>query len=384
MISRRIAPRLAESLDQFPVVALLGPRQVGKSTLAREIAGRRDAVFLDLERVADLAKLRDAEIYLKSVADRLVVIDEIQRAPELFPQLRVLVDADRRAGRFLLLGSASPELRRQSAESLAGRIEYHELTPFTLDEVGTTAENQQRLWLRGGYPDSYLATSDRASMRWREAYVRTFLERDMPLLAPRMSGALLRRFWTMQAHLHGQIWNGSAVARSLGTSSPTARHYLDLLAETFMARVLPPFHANLGKRLTKSPKTYLRDSGLLHNLLGIASFDDLLAHPALGASWEGFVLEHLIAHAPEGSQPYFFRTAAGAEVDLLLEQSNQLRPWEVKFGMAPQLTRGYHETLRSLALPGGVVVYSGQERYTLGQDAIAVGLPDALDLAAAR
>lgn len=378
MIPRRIAPRLGESLDQFPVVALLGSRQVGKSTLARVIAQERSAVFLDLERPADVAKLRDAEIFLNSVSDKLVIVDEVQRLPELFPQLRVQVDADRRPGRFLLLGSASPDLRRQSAESLAGRIEYHELTPFTLDEVGATPENQQRLWLRGGYPGSYLASSDLASARWREAYIRTFLERDIPQLGMRLPAEHLRRFWTMLAHLHGQLWNSSQLARNLGISPPTARHYLDVLSDTFMVRILQPRHANLGKRLVKSPKVYLRDSGLLHSLLGISRLEDLLAHPAVGFSWEGFVIEHLMAHTTENSRASFYRTSTGAELDLLLEHGTQLDAWEVKFGLAPRVTRGYHEALRDLNLPSGKVVYSGTDGYAMASDARATGLAEAI------
>lgn len=374
MIQRRITSRLIASLGQFPVTALLGSRQVGKTTLARQIASERNAVFLDLERPADLAKLREAEIFLGASANKLVIIDEVQRLPSLFPQLRVLVDNDRRPGRFLLLGSPSPDLRRQSAEFLAGRIEYHELTPFTLDEVGVTPENQQRLWLRGGYPGSFLAASDTASMRWREAYIRTFLELDIPQLGIRMPSEYLRRCWTMLAHLQGQLWNGSQLSRSLGISHPTARHYLDVLSDTFMVRILLAHHANLGKRLIKSPKTYLRDSGLLHALLGIARIEDLLAHPAVGASWEGFVIEHLIAHATEGTRAVFYRTSAGAEIDLLLERGKRLDAWEVKFGLAPRLTRGYHEALRDLGLESGKVVYSGDEQYPLGANAVATGL----------
>lgn len=378
MIPRRITPRLRESLDQFPVVALLGPRQVGKSTLARMIAQERRAVFVDLERPADAAKLRDAEIFLNSVADKLVIIDQVQRSPELFPQLRVQVDANRRHGRFLLLGSASPDLRRQSAESLAGRIEYHELTPFTLDEVGATPENQQRLWLRGGYPGSYLAASDLASSRWREAYIRTFLERDIPQLGMRLPAEHLRRFWTMLAHLHGQLWNGSQLARNLGISPPTARHYLDVLSDTFMVRILPPHHVNPGKRLVKSPKVYLRDSGLLHSLLGITRLEDILSHPTVGASWEGFVIEHLCAHATEGSRASFYRTSTGAELDLLLERGAQLDAWEVNFGLVPRVTRGYHEALRNLGISSGKVVYSGTDGYAMTGDARAIGLADAI------
>lgn len=378
MIPRRITPRLLESLKQFPIAALLGSRQVGKSTLARQIGQGCNAVFLDLERPADAAKLRDAELFLNSVADRLVIIDEVQRAPELFPQLRALVDSDRRPGRFLLLGSASPDLRRQGAESLAGRIEYHELAPFSLDEVGATHENQQRLWLRGGYPGSFLASSDLASTRWREAYIRTFLERDIPQLGMRLPAEQMRRFWTMLAHLHGQLLNSSQLARNLSVTPPTVRHYLDVLSDTFMVRILPPHHVNLGKRLVKSPKVYLRDSGLMHTLLGISRHEDLLSHPAVGFSWEGFVMEHLIAHSTEHSRASFYRTSTGAEIDLLLEHGTQIEAWEVKFGLAPRITRGYHDALRDLKLSTGKVVYSGTEKFALASDAHATGLSAAI------
>lgn len=361
----------------FPAVALLGPRQVGKSTLARAIVRTND-VFLDLERPADLARLRDAETYLATVADRLVVIDEIQRAPELFPILRVLIDQDRRPGRFMLLGSASPALRRQAAESLAGRIEYHELAPLTLDEVGATQENLQRLLLRGGFPESFLAPSDKVSLRWRQAFIRTFLEQDIPQLGIRVPAAQLRRFWSMLAHLHGQIWNASQVAASLGATPPTMRHWLDILSDTFMLRVLPPYHVNLGKRLVKSPKVYLRDCGLLHALLGIDSLDALLAHPVVGAAWEGLVIEHLIAGAGPEEQPFFYRTAAGAEIDLLLVSARGERAFEAKFGLAPTLGKGYHHALSDLSIARGQVVYTGNERYQIADDALVTGLAEAL------
>lgn len=376
MIHRKLSPQIRESLAIFPAVALLGPRQVGKSTLARSIVGPTD-IYLDLERPADQARLRDAEAYLTSVEDRLVVIDEIQRNPELFPILRVLIDGRRRPGRFLLLGSASPSLRRQAAESLAGRIEYLELAPFSLDEVGATSENLQRLLLRGGYPESYLAPSDKASLRWRQAFIRTFLEQDIPQLGIRVPAAQLRRFWQMLAHLHGQLWNASQVAASLGTSPPTMRHWLDILTDTFMLRVLPPYHANLGKRLVKSPKIYLRDCGLLHALLGIDSLDNLFGHPVVGAAWEGLVIEHLIGQSSADEQAFFYRTAAGAEMDLVLT-GKQRRAFEVKFGLAPKLGKGYHQALIDLDIAVGRIVYTGNERYQLSQDAIATSLADAL------
>lgn len=377
MIERHITPRLQESLAQFPAVALLGPRQVGKTTLAKGIAGE-DTVFLDLERPADLARLQDAETYLGTVADRLVIIDEIQRMPGLFPILRALIDRDRRPGRFLLLGSASPALRRQSSESLAGRIEYLELAPLTLDEVGATPENQQKLLLRGGFPDSFLAPSDKASLRWRNAFIRTFLEQDLPQLGISIPAGQLRRFWQMLAHLHGQIWNASQIASSLDLSPPTMRRYLDILADTFMVRVLSPYHANLGKRLIKSPKVYLRDCGLLHALLGIETLDALLAHPVVGASWEGMVLEHLINHANDNATPHFYRTVAGAELDLILETPTGLHAYEAKLSVSPALSKGYHIALEDLKIPTGQVVYSGTESYQMTPDARIVSLADAV------
>lgn len=377
MIERQILPRLRQSLAQFPAVALLGPRQVGKTTLARSLAGD-GAVFLDLERPADLARLRDAETYLESVSGRFVIVDEVQRMPELFPVLRVLIDRNKRPGRFLLLGSASPALRRQAAESLAGRIEYLELAPFTLDEVGATTENQQKLLLRGGFPESFLAPSDKASLRWRNAFIRTFLEQDLPQLGFNIPATQIRRFWQMLAHLHGQVWNASQIAASLGLTPPTMRRYLDILSDTFMVRILQPLHANLGKRLIKSPRVYLRDSGLLHALLGIETLDALLAHPIAGAAWEGTVIEHVITHASDNAHPHFYRTVAGAELDLVLETPAGLRAFEAKFGLNPKLSRGYHQALADLGIACGTVVYSGDESYRMAPDANVASLPEAL------
>jgi len=375
MIERAITGRLKESLAQFPATALLGPRQVGKTTLARSLA-QGDAVFLDLERPADLARLRDAETYLQTVAGRRIVIDEVQRLPEIFPVLRVLIDRDRRPGRFLLLGSASPALRRQAAESLAGRIEYLELAPFTLNEVGVSAENQQKLLLRGGFPESYLAPSDKASLRWRNAFIRSFAEQDLPQMGVAIPAGQIMRFWQMLSHLHGQLWNASQIAASLGMTPPTIRRYLDILCDTFMVRALPPYHVNLGKRLVKSPKVYLRDSGLLHALLGIETLDALQGHPVIGASWEGMVIEHLIAHFPE-ARPHFYRTAVGAELDLVLETISGRVAYEVKYGLAPKLSRGYHQALLDLGIGDGTVIYSGNESYRMLPDANVSSLDEA-------
>ena len=374
MLPRRLEAELRLKLATFPVVALLGPRQVGKTTLARQVVRERpDSLYLDLERPSDLAKLADPELFLGGQAHRLVALDEVQKRPDLFPVLRSLVDDDRRPGRFLVLGSAAPELLRQSAESLAGRIAFLELGPFSLDEVGATPEAMQRLWLRGGFPDSYLAASDEASFNWRLAFVQTFLERDLPQLGLRLPAPTLRRFWQMLAHHHGQLWNGAQLAGALGVSAPTVRHHLDLLEATFVARSLQPLHANLKKRLVKSPKVYVRDSGLLHALLGLGTRDDLLGHPVAGASWEGFALEQVLALHP-GQDATFYRTAAGAELDLVLGPDGRRRAFEFKLSLAPTVTRGFWEAIKDLGVAQAQVVFPGEGRYPLAQGVDAVGL----------
>lgn len=363
MITRHLQPEVEASLKRFPVVALIGSRQTGKTTLAKTLAKTRgDALYLDLERPADLAKLEDAEFFLQRYRDRLVILDEIQRRPDLFPLLRALVDTRRRNGRFLLLGSASPALLRQSSESLAGRIVYYELPPFQVDEAAHTTTAVDRLWLRGGYPRSFLARSNAESLQWREAFIATYLERDLPQLGVRVPAQQMRRFWQMLAHLHGQVWNASEVARSMGVTAPTANHYLAILEDTFLARRLQPYHANLKKRLVKSPKIYFRDSGVLHALLGIVAFDQLLGHPALGASWEGFAIEQLINLTPSTWRTYFFRTAAGAEVDMLaVPPGKSPIPVEVKASRAPVLSKGFREAFSDLGCTYGFVVYAGDD-----------------------
>jgi uncharacterized protein len=315
-----------------------------------------------------------------------VILDEVQLRPQLFPVLRSLVDAQRRPGRFLVLGSAAPELIQQSSETLAGRIEFLELAPLSLAEVvghhgmqataGPTPTNiAPTLWSRGGFPDSYLARSDAASMRWREAFVRSYLERDIPQLGIRVSSATLRRFWLMLAHHHGQLWNASTIAGSLGITAPSVRHYLDILESTFMLRVLQPYSANLGKRLVKSPKVYLRDSGVLHALLNLPSHNALLGHPVLGASWEGWVIEQILAQAPIGSRANFFRTASGNELDLLLElPGGHLRAIEIKHSAAPKLGRGFNEALDALKLEHGYVVAQVNAPYAMTSRAKALPL----------
>lgn len=364
MISRSLKPQLERSLGRHPVVGLLGPRQVGKTTLAKAILGGwgRPVAYLDLELPSDANKLRDPELYLGRFADSLVILDEVQRAPELFPVLRALVDQHRVPGRFLILGSASPDLLRQASESLAGRIVYHELAPFDGSEVAPL----DRLWVRGGYPESFLADDDEASREWREAFVATYLERDIPQLGFRVPAAQLRRFWTMMAHSHGQLWNASRIAAGLGLSAPTVRHYLDILEGTFVARQLQPYHANVGKRLTKSPKVYVRDSGILHALLGLHDLDDVLGHPTAGSSWEGFVVEQILGTHLKGRKPYFYRTAAGAEIDLVLV-SGRGKPVavEIKYSSAPTPGKGFWNAYRDLECEQGFLVYPGDEAYPL-------------------
>lgn len=346
------------------------PGQVGKTTLAHAVARRVGrAAYLDLERPSDAARLTDPELYLEPLADRLVIIDKIQRHPELFPALRSLVDAKRRNGRFLALGSASPDLARQASESLAGRIVYHELAPFTLHEFGTRGrDSRMTLWNRGGFPGSLLAGSDSQSFEWREAFIETHLQRDLPALGVRIPAAALRRFWEMLAHFHGQLWNASKIAASLGVTAPTAKHYLDTLQDTFMVRQLPPFAANIRKQLVKSPKIYLRDSGLLHALLRIGAVDELLGHPIAGASWEGWVIEQALAAIGGRAGAYFFRTAAGAEIDPVLERSRGRRlAFEIKLASAPTPSRGFRSGISDLKPGAAYVVYPGKERYALGR-----------------
>lgn len=369
MIARRLQPDVERALTRFPVVALLGPRQVGKTTLAVAVAGNstREVLHLDLELPSHVARLADPELYLGRHRESLVILDEVQRLPEIFPVLRALVDTDRRPGRFLLLGSASPQLMRQSSETLAGRIRYLELTPLTLDEVGRSQENLLRLWLRGGFPGSFLADSDEQSLEWRTEFIRTYLERDVPALGINLQPESLRRFWRMLAHRHGQLWNASELARSLGVSPPTATSYLDLLIGTFLTRRLEPHQANLGKRLVKSPKVYLRDSGLLHALLGIPDLDQLHGNPILGASWEGFLIEQLLSI----SQPRdatFYRTSAGAELDLVVKMDRRpLTGYEMKYSLAPTVSKGFWNSVEDLGIQRAYVVYPGEDAWPLNE-----------------
>jgi len=369
MIKRLLKERVEKSLRKYPVVGILGSRQVGKTTLAKIIKERmgKKVIYLDLELPSDLNKLQDPELYLRRFEDTLVIIDEIQRMCSLFPLLRALVDRNRSAGRFLILGSASLELIRHSSESLAGRIIYHELSPFSLSE--TNSENIQKLWLRGGYPESYLSRNNDESYVWREAFIKSYLETDIPQLGIRIPAQQLRRFWTMIAHSHGQLWNASKIAGSLGISAPTVMSYLDILEETFIVRQLRPYYSNIKKRLIKSPKVYIRDSGLLHALLTISTLDDLHGHPSLGSSWEGFVVEQILKILPERWQAYFYRTGAGAEIDLVLfDGHHNPVAVEIKYSMSPKLERGFWNAYEDLSCKKGFVLYPGEESYPLGRN----------------
>ena len=367
MIARLQKDTIAKSLQTFPVVALMGPRQVGKTTLAKELAQQHDSsvIYLDLELPSDLNKLQSPELYLRDHADSLIIIDEIQRMPELFPLLRALIDQQRTPGRFMILGSASPDIMKHASESLAGRVIYHELAPFCISETGSAAI--QNLWFRGGYPNSFLAGSDAESYEWRQAFIATYLERDIPLLGIRIPPAQLRRFWTMLAHLNGQLWNASQLASSMGLSPTTMRHYLDVLEDTFIVRQLMPWFANTGKRLTKSPKIYLRDTGLLHSLLQLVTTDQLFSYPGLGSSWEGFVIEQILATLPVGYQPFFYRTGAGAEIDLVLHGGGNTIAVEVKYSATPKVTKGFWLAYNDLRCCKGFVVYPGHDRYPISE-----------------
>jgi predicted AAA+ superfamily ATPase len=370
--------RVVRFLSEHRVVALLGARQVGKSTLARMVADKRGGAvhWFDLENPRDLASLEEPLLALERLSG-LVVLDEIQRRSDLFPLLRVLVDRPR-APRYLVLGSAAPDLLRQASESLAGRVVYHQVGGLSLDEVSPVRADT--LWLRGGLPRSFTARSTRASFEWREAFVRTFLERDIPQLGLSLPAATLERFWAMLAHWHGQSWNGSDLGRSLGVSDHTVRRWLDVLAATFMVRVLPPFFENLSKRQVKAPKVYVADSGLLHALLGIRSLAELARHPKVGASWEGFALEAVIAHLDATPREVFhWRTQAGAELDLLVTRGRRRRGFEFKRTDAPALTPSMRVALQDLRLDSLDVIYPGAKTYPLASRVRAVPLARLLD-----
>jgi predicted AAA+ superfamily ATPase len=377
MYRRRIEPEITSLLGYSPAVTLTGPRQVGKTTLALAISEGRDAVYLDLESEADRARLAEPELYFADHAEELVILDEIQRAPGIFEALRGTIDRGRRegrsAGRFLLLGSAAIELLAQSGETLAGRVAFAELGPLDVTEVGS--DELDRLWVRGGFPESFLASGDAASLRWRRDFIRTYLERDIPQLGPRIPAETLRRLWTMLAHQQGGLLNAAQIARGLGVSGTTVGHYLDLMVDLLLVRRLPPRLANTGKRMVRSPKVYVRDSGLAHALLGLADKEAVLGHPVAGGSWEGLAIETLMAVAGEGVEASFYRTGGGAEIDLVLSWADG-REWaiEVKRTLAPKLERGMRSALEDLQPQRGFIVYPGEERFRLSDGVEAVGL----------
>ena len=376
VIKRQLHESILEHLGQFPAVALLGSRQVGKTTLAELICRQRPGcIYLDLESTSDRNKLVDPESYLARFEDKLVILDEVQRLPEIFQPLRGLIDRGRRKGlahgRFLLLGSASGDLLRQSGESLAGRIAYLELPPLQVSEIDD--DQQDLLWVRGGFPESFLAAHDKQSLVWRQNLINTYLERDIPAYGTRIPAETLRRFWTMLAHNQGGLLNVSQLSKNLSVDTKTVARYLDLLVDLFLVRRLMPWHSNAGKRLVKSPKVYIRDSGLVHALLGIDSFDRLLGHPVVGNSWEGFVIENLLNAAPFNTTPGFYRTSNGNEVDLLLDIPGQgLWVIEIKRGMESKPKHGFYQACEDLEPAKRFMVYPGHDRYPLGDGVEAI------------
>lgn len=383
MYKRELAHEITEKLQQNPAVAILGPRQVGKTTLALEIGKDRPSVYLDLENPEDFQKLRDPVHYLELHSDKLVILDEIQRCPDLFMSLRVVIDAKRREGkgngRFLVLGSASNDLLRQSSESLAGRISYLELSGLSPTEVeGTDHKNLSKLWMRGGFPDSYTASGDQASNEWRKNFIKTYLERDIPALGSRIPATTLMRFWTMLAHSQGELLNASKLASSLGVESVTVSRYLDLMADLLLVRRLEPWYGNVKKRLVKSPRVYVRDSGIVHTLLQIPNYEQLLGHPILGKSWEGFIIEKIISSLPSNSNvnPFFYRTSAGSEIDLVLELAlDNYWAVEIKASKTPTLKKGFHVACEDLKVKRKFVVYTGEDTFSLGNEITAISLP---------
>jgi uncharacterized protein len=381
MIKRKAQAEITELLKEFPAVAVLGPRQVGKTTLALEIGHTfaDEPVYLDLELPSNLNRLAEPEDYFNRHKGRLVVLDEIQRVPELFPILRGAIDERRReghrTGQFLILGSASLDLLQQSSETLAGRIAYKELTGLTVLEV--RQPDQDKLWLRGGFPDSFLATNEQASLRWRMNFIGTYLERDVPQFGPRIPAVTLRRLWTMLAHNQSGQVNIAQLGANLDMAASTAKRYLELLEDLLLIRTLRPWSGNIGKRLVKAPKIYIRDSGLAHALLNIVTYNDLLGHPIIGASWEGFAIENILSVVQGRALPYYYRTSAGAEIDLILEFSGQEK-WaiEIKRSSAPTLSKGFHIACEDIRADRKFVIYSGSDRFSLGQEVTAISVAD--------
>lgn len=387
MIKREAQTEIVHLLEEFPAVGILGPRQVGKTTLAEEIAAsiNPEPIYLDLESPADQAKLSEPEKYFDLHTGKLIILDEIQRVPELFQILRGVIDRRRRqghkTGQFLVLGSASLDLLKQSSETLAGRIAYKELPGFTVSEINQQPKTDfDLLWLRGGFPDSFLAKTDEASLRWRLNFISTYLERDVPQFGPRIPAVMLRRLWTMLAHSQGGQLNIAKLASNLDVAAPTAKRYIELLEDLLLIRSLKPWAGNIGKRLVRAPKIYIRDSGITHALLNLTTLDDILGHPVVGASWEGFVIENLLSCLPVGVTPWFYRTSAGAEIDLVVEQSSKKKyAIEIKRSLTPSLSKGFHLGYEDIAATHRFIVYPGKERFPVTKEVTAMPLLDMMN-----
>lgn len=378
MINRKTLFEITEKLQAFAAVGIIGPRQVGKTTLALEVGTQQPSVYLDLENPLDLAKLDDPLGYFSDHADKLIILDEIQRKPEIFGVLRSVIDQNRRRGKrygqFLILGSASVDLLRQSSESLAGRITYVEMTAICISEY---TDDRTTLWIRGGFPDSLLAASDKNSVAWRQSFIHTYVEREIPFFNPRIPTTTMRRLWTMVAHSQGDLFNASKLASSLGVSNNSVARYLDLLADLFLIRYIQPWYGNVKKRIIKSPKFYVRDSGILHALLNLGNLESVLSHPVVGTSWEGFVIENIIAVLPESSEVFFYRTSGGAEIDLVVQHANGKKiAVEIKKNAVPKLERGFYEACKDIEPDEKYVVYAGTDTFFMRNEVMAVSVEE--------
>jgi len=385
MLHRYLTEKLKKNLARMPAVALLGPRQVGKTTLAKSLIKHIDAIYLDLESPSDLLKLSDPETFLSSQRGKLVIIDELQRSPNLFMALRGIIDNNRengfKTGQFLLLGSASMDLMRQSAESLAGRITYMQMSGLNIFEIRANPNTTKTLWVRGGFPDSYLSADNEQAMEWLEDLIRTYLERDIPQMGFNIPATRLRRLWTMIAHMQGEALNYSKLASNLEIDNKTVTNYLDILTDLLLIRRLEPWHTNAKKRMIKSPRYYIRDSGIQHKLLNINNYDALLSNPVLGKSWEGFVIENILSVLPRNAQPYYYRTASGAEIDLVIIMPNS-DIWcvEIKFGSNPKINKHFNRICDELSATKKYIVFGGEESFNLSKDTMMITLKDLMQL----
>lgn len=385
MIIRRIENQLIKTLNRTPSVALIGPRQIGKTTLALHVAGQIPSIYLDLENNLDIQKVIDIESFYQANKTKLIILDEVQRLPDIFAPIRGIIDTQRRnarkAGLFLFLGSASLDLLKQSSESLAGRISFLELNGIDALEFNTTSTDQLNLlWIRGGFPESLLAASDEDSMAWRQDFIRTYLERDVPQLGPRIPAETLHRFWTMLANLQGSVFNAAQLAKGLDITGVTIARYLDLMVDLLLVRRLQPWASNTNKRLVRSPKVYVRDSGITHTLLRIGDFNSLLGHPVIGGSWEGFVIENILSVTAPTIQPYYYRSQAGAEIDLILDISTKEK-WaiEIKRSSSPSLTKGFHIAADDIGATRKFVVYAGHDTFSMGSGTTAISLKELME-----